>query len=481
MQGKEGGLKRVLSFWDVLFIAVGQTIGAGVIALTGVAIGMTGPGVVLAYLGPALLVLIASVLFMFAGSALPSTGAFYVRPSRLGNGWMGSFVLSLVLLASITLSLYGDSFGLYLHPIFPFLSVTGWGVVVITVAFLANLFGLKLASRIQMLLVILLVSALALYAGFAVPHLDPARLHPLFPKGLLGFLTAVFLLKFATAGSYTIVALGGEMRNPKRDIPLVMVVSTAGVALLYALIALASVGVIPWEEMINQPLTLAGKSFLPGWALVYFLFAGAGLAIATTVNAQFIQLPRNFIVASWDHLIPAWMGKTNRHGAPYFILLAMLAVGVVPLVAGLEIEAIALAATIASILPAFLIYWVVTRIPKRFPEQYERSLFKIGPFWLWLLFGLSELIMFSGVVLLSHGLSRQVLVTLAGWILVSVAYYPLRRGFLKRRGFDLDASATDPAVLDGAPLDPRGAVGEGRPGNVGQGLPGDEIRSRADS
>ena len=43
----------VLSAWDVLFIAVGQFIGAGVIALTGIAIGMPGPAVIFACLAVA--------------------------------------------------------------------------------------------------------------------------------------------------------------------------------------------------------------------------------------------------------------------------------------------------------------------------------------------------------------------------------------------------------------------------------------------
>ena len=65
-------LKRILSVRDVFFIAVGQIIGAGVVALTGVAIGMTGPSVVLAYLASALLVLIVTALIMMAGTTLPS-------------------------------------------------------------------------------------------------------------------------------------------------------------------------------------------------------------------------------------------------------------------------------------------------------------------------------------------------------------------------------------------------------------------------
>ena len=94
-------LKRILSVRDVFFIAVGQIIGAGVVALTGVAIGMTGPSVVLAYLASALLVLIVTALIMMAGTTLPSVGAYYAWTSRLRGGWAGSIVLSLTLLASV--------------------------------------------------------------------------------------------------------------------------------------------------------------------------------------------------------------------------------------------------------------------------------------------------------------------------------------------------------------------------------------------
>lgn len=125
MANPSGELKQVLTFRDVFFIAVRQIIGAGVVALTGVAIGMTGPSVVLAFLAAAVLVLIVSVLIMVAGAALPAVGAYYVWCSRLGGGWLGSVVLMLILLASISLSLYGSSFGLYLNPLFPVLSVNG--------------------------------------------------------------------------------------------------------------------------------------------------------------------------------------------------------------------------------------------------------------------------------------------------------------------------------------------------------------------
>ena len=121
----------VLSAWDVLFIAVGQIIGAGVIALTGIAIGLTGPAVIFACLAVAVLVLIVTLLIMMAGTVLRATGAYNVWTSRLGGGWLRSIELLLILLASVSLSLYGSSLGLYLNPPFPVLSANSWGVVVI--------------------------------------------------------------------------------------------------------------------------------------------------------------------------------------------------------------------------------------------------------------------------------------------------------------------------------------------------------------
>ena len=440
-------LKRVLTFWDVFFIAIGQIIGAGVVALTGVAIGMTGPSVIFAYLAAAVLVLIVSVLVMVAGAALPVVGAYYVWSSRLGSGWLGSLVLMLILMASVSLSLYGSSFGLYLNPLFPILGVNGWGIVVIVLLFLANLFGLAMASRVQLVLVLVLLSALAIYAGFAMPKIDSQLLTPLFPKGLLGFVSAVFLLKFATGGAALVVGLGGETQNPGRTIPLVIVTGTLLVAAVYGFVALASVGVIPWQDMIDQPLTVAGQAFLPGWAMTYFLVGGAGVAICTTLNAQFIQLPRNFMVASWDGLLPEWVGRLNRFGAPHWILSLMLVIGVVPLIAGLDISVIARTATIAATLPGLFIYWAVTRLPTKFPEEYARSMFKLSRGWLWAFFVVSEMSSVIGIILLSRGLPNGVAWTLLIGVAAAAGYYPLRRKALAKQGIDLDVVTADRGIF----------------------------------
>ncbi|MFR2690260.1 MAG: hypothetical protein ACLTBV_01065 [Enterocloster bolteae] len=45
---QESRLKRNLTFWNLMGVAIGQIIGAGIVTMTGTAVGMTGTGVALA-------------------------------------------------------------------------------------------------------------------------------------------------------------------------------------------------------------------------------------------------------------------------------------------------------------------------------------------------------------------------------------------------------------------------------------------------
>ena len=84
---QESKLIRNLGFWDLMGLAVGQIIGAGIMSSTGVAIGMTGTGVVLAYLVYALSQSILSIISIFPiailGGAVPTTGGPYRYCSRI--------------------------------------------------------------------------------------------------------------------------------------------------------------------------------------------------------------------------------------------------------------------------------------------------------------------------------------------------------------------------------------------------------------
>ena len=153
------------------------------------------------------------------------------------------------------------------------------------------------------------------------------------------------------------------------------------------------------------------------------------------------------MVASWDKLLPEWVEGLNRYGAPYVIILGMLAVCAMPLIFGLDIGDIARAATISASFPAFIVFWGVTQIPKKYPEAYKQSVFQLSQGWMWALFLFSEFASVVGVYFLAQDLSTTVIVVLMLWIAIAVAYYPLRKGYLASKGIDLDVLTTDEEIF----------------------------------
>ena len=90
-------LKRVLGRGDLMSIAVGQIIGAGIFALAGIAIAMTGKSVNIAFMIAALLVVLMSITQIIISGTIRMRGGFYTAGSTY---WLES-----VLLDSIPLSL----------------------------------------------------------------------------------------------------------------------------------------------------------------------------------------------------------------------------------------------------------------------------------------------------------------------------------------------------------------------------------------
>lgn len=78
MVNEEANLKKVLGLKDAIGIAIGQIIGAGIMSITGIAIGLTGTGVPLAFLLSSIFMLIITIPLAVLGSVLPTTGGMYI-------------------------------------------------------------------------------------------------------------------------------------------------------------------------------------------------------------------------------------------------------------------------------------------------------------------------------------------------------------------------------------------------------------------
>ncbi|MED4584266.1 APC family permease [Brevibacillus choshinensis] len=382
MASQEAKLKKVLGLGDTLGIAVGQIIGAGIMSLTGVAIGMTGTGVVMAFVLSSIFTLFKVMPTAVMGATIPTTGGFYRYSSRLLSPKLGFFWLLLFLVTNLTVALYALSFADYLQSLFPTVPIKPVAFIMLTVFYVTNLVGVKVAAIAEKIMVVILVLSLGLFIAWGVPEVNYSvfNTREMFPGGIGGFLSAVALLSFATGGAQYVAELGGEMKNPGRDIPLTIITTTIGVGILYALMAAVASSVLPVAEVANKPLTDVARTILPGPLFIFFIIGGAMFALATTLNAQLSWATKGILIACEDGWLPKKLGTvSSKFGTPFWILTLFYLIGIIPIVTGLSLKSIASLGSGIGFFANLIPLIAATQMPKKYPELYNKSKFKFKP------------------------------------------------------------------------------------------------------
>ena len=221
-----------------------------------------------------------------------------------------------------------------------------------------------------------------MFAVFGIPQVDLASYFSnadglFMTEGVTGFLTAVAYLGFATGGATVILGVSAECKNPTKDIPFVIIVSTVAVAVLYGFVATAAAGVLPVAEVMNQPLTLVAQQILPAPLYVFFIVGGAMFALATTLNSQIMSATKPVMQSCEDGWFPQSLATLSKYKTPYKILVIYYVILVVPIILDLEIAQISSIVQILGYVNNLILTTTAMKLPKMFPEAWEKSQFKV--------------------------------------------------------------------------------------------------------
>lgn len=437
MSSEEAKLKRVLTRGDLLGIAIGQIIGAGIMSLTGIAIGMTGSGVLLAFILSAVVTLFRSMPQAVLGTALPTTGGSYRYVSRLLTPKLGFVYVAMSTFCQVTLAMYALSFADYACSLWPALNRAVVAGALMTVCYLVNLFGIKQAAVLQKSMVYVLIGSLLAFTLFGLPRVDASVFcrAAMFPNGPKGFLTAVALLSFATGGATVIVELGGEMKRPQHDIPYTVIVSTFACALLYAGMSAVASGVLPIEQVANRPLTEVARTVLPRALFFVFMTGGAMFAVATTLNATLAWCTKGLLVACEDGWLPKSLGKVSeKYGTPIRLLTLFYVIGMLPILTGLSLATISMLGTGMISLTYLLPTIAAIYLPVKHPEQYRESPFYMKPALLNTVIVIAFLALAVQAYLLLSPLPKKILLGSAVIVAVAALYAFARGAALDKEG-----------------------------------------------
>lgn len=312
-------LARRLSFLSLVFYGVGAILGAGIYALVGKVIDVTGTGAWLSFIFSALLALITGLSYAEMSARFPSAGGAVIFVKRAFPGqFMATLVGILVLgtglttTATVTVAFsdYFTQVWMIPKPIVQVLLVTA-------LSFL-SFWGIRESSWVNMICTAVEVAGLIAVIVVGVyllqnVSIDVVRDRTLEHVDFISIFSGVTIAFFAFIGFEDLCNLAEEAKNPSRDLPRAILVSIAISTFLYVLVILALQMTIPTKTIIASPtpLLLLFETANAQWMLHSFAFI-AMMAIGNTALINLIMASRLMYGMSHEQLLPKFFRQVHN-------------------------------------------------------------------------------------------------------------------------------------------------------------------------
>ncbi|MBC8490574.1 MAG: amino acid permease [Bacteroidetes bacterium] len=409
-------LKKGLNFFDVFSIATGAMISSGIFILPGLAFARTGPAVFISYFLAGILALIGIFSIIELSTAMPKAGGDYYFINRsLGpfigtiSGFLSWFALSL----KSAFAIFGISEIVFIVTGFPVLISS---ILVCIFFILLNTIGVKEAAKFQVSLVSCLLIFMVFYIIFGFSKINTSHFYPLAPQGINSIFATAGFIFISFGGLLKVASVSEEINNPKKNIPLGMIVSVITVTIIYTLLLIVTVGVLPAATFSGSltPIADAAKAIsgTPGFIIISI---AALLAFITTANAGIMSASRYPLALSRDNLLPNAISKVSKRfktPVPSIFITGLFIV----LALQLPLEMLVKAASVV-ILTAYVLTNLAVIILRESKLKNYRPSFK-APLYPWLqIFGI---IIFSFFII---DLGLEAIEITIAFLLISVSFY----------------------------------------------------------
>lgn len=362
-------LKRVLGAGDLIMLAIGAVIGAGIFGAIGTAAaGQVAPdGTVIRHAaGPALIFsfillggacALAALCYAELAAMIPQAGSAYAYSyATLGElvawiiGWdlMLEYAVGNVAVA-ISWGDYFKSFVGFFGIHFPDWLTTGYRTALLSptpeihglldtaphvfgIPILINLpafiivglitwlllLGVRESARINNVLVVIKLLVLALFIIAGLTHINSENYTPFAPNGWRGIHQGAAIVFFAYIGFDAISTAAEETKNPQRNLPIGILGGLAICTIIYVIVGAVLTGMVPYTDLgVADPLAKALE--VAGFQTVGWIVSlGAIISMSAVLLVFQYGQPRIFFAMSRDGLLPPWAAKISAKGrVPY--------------------------------------------------------------------------------------------------------------------------------------------------------------------
>jgi APA family basic amino acid/polyamine antiporter len=441
----EPELTRRIGAVGATTMLVGFVIGISIFILPGTLAVTAGPAVIVSYFLAALLAVFSCVIAAQLGVAFPVSGGSFVAISRLLSPFSGFIAVWIIIGAgAVAVALLAYGFADYAASIWPAVDRRVAALLLVAALGGLNLTGIRDTVLGQGVMVALFMTALTVFCAYGLANIDPENLRPFAPNGLAPVVVATIPAFFSYTGFMVIIEIGGEIREPQRNIPRALAFSFVIVLITYSLVALAIVGVVPWRELgdVAAPVHAAASRIMPS-AAVTAITLTALAAAASSINILLLGYSRDLYALARAGVLPAILARlSRRHGEPGNCVLLFVVIALSIVTAGGSVTDFATLTVVGMLLLQIALGMAALKMPRKTGIRLPLSEFHLrGPLLLFFAVGLIVVsLMFLAVVLLdSPGLAAVA----AGYVGAGAIFYLGRRRQLAGRGLRLAQMIAD--------------------------------------
>jgi APA family basic amino acid/polyamine antiporter len=352
-------LKKSLSLFQVITLGIGVIVGAGIFVLTGIASGMhAGPAITISFALSGIICICAGLCYAEFSSILHTSGSSYsytyITFGRFSAWIVGSISAIGYFLGAVSVAVgwsgyFSDilhNFNLGLPEKFALPTGTEYNVQggvyhaifdipAFTISFISTLVlyrGITLSSIITSFSVVIKLLVLLCFIVIGMFYIDTNNWIPYIPQntgkfgeyGVSGIITGISMVFLAFNGFDSICTSAQEVKNPRKNIPLGIIITIITVTIIYILTSAVMTGLVSYKEL-NVPQALAvavDKIGLP-W-LNYLVKFGAVVGLSSVIIVSQYTVIRMLLIMAEDNLLPNIFARVHsKNKTPHVITLAI--------------------------------------------------------------------------------------------------------------------------------------------------------------
>ena len=327
----KGELARSIGLFQLALFGVGATIGTGIFIVLTQAVPIGGPAVILSFVFAGTVAGLTAICYAELASAVPVSGSSYSYAyATLGEG-VAMVVAACLLLeygvssAAVAVGwseylneLFGNLFGFTIPDALANAPEQGGvfnmpAVILIVLCTLLLIRGASESAKVNSVMVLIKIGVLVMFVVLGLQGWNSDNLSDFTPFGLGGVTSAAGIIFFSYIGLDAVSTAGEEVKNPRRTMPLAIIIALVTVTTVYIAVAVVAVAAQPVAEFEDQEAGLAAilEQVTGSSRPATILAAGAVISIFSVTLVTIYGQTRILFAMGRDGMVPTLFHKLN--------------------------------------------------------------------------------------------------------------------------------------------------------------------------